>query len=185
MQSMEFKPEELSNQHTNHSLKGTNFVLGGESAKAFMTSLIEIFKQNGGKDFLTMTFGDTKGNKYGVTIQNCNGNVTPHEKINELEVENAQLRQRIVDIDGHYHEKMKSLLSNKEELELKMAELENDNADMLGFLIEMKMNHFIQTAGLLHSVQQMDEEIDQLRRENKDAKQIKAAAQTLFSLTNK
>lgn len=58
--------------------------LSGESARLFMYSLVEFFKQNGGKIFLTLTVSD-KENKYAINIENCNGIDTPAEKMARLE----------------------------------------------------------------------------------------------------
>lgn len=56
--------------------------LSGEPAKTFMASLIQFFKQNGGKNFLCQTVEFDNGTeKYSVTIQNCNGELTPAEEL--------------------------------------------------------------------------------------------------------
>ena len=58
--------------------------LSGEYAMTFMRTLIDFFKSNGGKNFLTIDLED-KENKYSITIQNCNGVDTPAEKLSRLE----------------------------------------------------------------------------------------------------
>jgi hypothetical protein len=54
--------------------------LSGDPAKFFMLQLIDFFKQNGGKNFLTTTF-EGMGEKYGITITNLKGNDSPAEKL--------------------------------------------------------------------------------------------------------
>lgn len=50
--------------------------VSGENANIFMQRLIQFFKQNGGKNFLTIEVG-LKGENYAITIQNCNGKDSP------------------------------------------------------------------------------------------------------------
>jgi hypothetical protein len=57
--------------------------LSGKPAKAFLNNLMELFVQNGGKNYLTMVVNDSE-NKYSLTIENCNGKDTPSEKIARL-----------------------------------------------------------------------------------------------------
>lgn len=63
---------------------GIDLSLSGEPAKLFMQTLIEFFKQNGGKNFLSLTVDDGK-NKYSISIENCNGTLTSAEKMTQLE----------------------------------------------------------------------------------------------------
>jgi hypothetical protein len=72
---------------------GLDLSLTGEIAKAFMQNLVQMFKDNGGKNFLTLTVMD-KENKYAITIQNCNGTDTPAEKLQRLSEEIAALKAR-------------------------------------------------------------------------------------------
>lgn len=81
----------------NNSLKKifneVDFTLDGESSKIFMESLIQIFQQNGGKNFLTITC-ENHENKYSITIQNCNGSISVQEKLQQLEKENKVLKSQ-------------------------------------------------------------------------------------------
>lgn len=58
--------------------------LSGEYAMTFMKCLVDFFKANGAKNFLTIDLMD-KEDKYSITIQNCNGVDTPTEKLTRLE----------------------------------------------------------------------------------------------------
>lgn len=58
--------------------------LSGERGKLFVFSLVEFFRQNGGKNYLTLTVNDAK-DKFAINIQNCTGTTTPAEKIAFLE----------------------------------------------------------------------------------------------------
>lgn len=66
--------------------------LSGEQASFFMCMLIQLFKQNGGDNFLTMTF-EGQGEKYAITIQDCTKTLTPAEKLEQLQKENQELRE--------------------------------------------------------------------------------------------
>lgn len=66
--------------------------LTGEQARVFMCMLIELFQQNGGDNFLTMTFGG-QGKKYALTIQDCSKTLAPAEKLDQLEKENKELKK--------------------------------------------------------------------------------------------
>jgi hypothetical protein len=68
-----------------------DFTIGGENAKVFFNMLIQVFKQNGGKNFLCQTMQAINGNeKYSITIQNCNGVLSPEEKLSKLQQEVEQ-----------------------------------------------------------------------------------------------
>lgn len=87
----EFK-EDLTVEEMKYDKNGLDLKLGGATAMAFMQGLVELFKVNGGKNFLTMTFNQGE-NKYGITIQNCNGVDTPAEKMQKQEDEINQLKE--------------------------------------------------------------------------------------------
>ena len=81
------------NLHSLSMLNGSiDMTISGKSSKLFMTTLVEIFKQNGAQNFLTITVLDGENNKYALSIENCNGKLTPAEKIEQLEQENKSLR---------------------------------------------------------------------------------------------
>lgn len=62
----------------------------GEPAKLFLAMLIGTFEQNGAENYLTTTI-DYKEHHYAVTIQNCDGTLTPEEKIGRLQRERDAL----------------------------------------------------------------------------------------------
>lgn len=68
--------------------------LSGEDAQMFMFSLVKMCEQAGGKNFLTITV-NYKNDKYSITIENCNGNDTPAEKMQRLEEELEQTKARL------------------------------------------------------------------------------------------
>ena len=70
-----------------------DYTLSGVLAQKFIGYLIEIFNQNDVENFLAITFLDYDGNKYGITIQDCNKELTPQEKIKNLEAEITELRK--------------------------------------------------------------------------------------------
>lgn len=77
----------------NFEPKDFNFSINGELAHIIISSLVEIFEQNGGKNYLTLTFLDSNGKKYAVTIQDCSQRKTPHEEITTLNEKVKKLRQ--------------------------------------------------------------------------------------------
>lgn len=68
--------------------------LSGEQASIFMASLVQLFKQNGGENFLTVTV-EGQGEKYAITIQDCSKTLTPAEKLAEMKQENEELKKRL------------------------------------------------------------------------------------------
>lgn len=67
--------------------------ISGMPAKLFMFYLIQLFEQNGGKNFLTSTIADNRtGKKYEITVRDCTGKESPAEKITRLEKELNDLR---------------------------------------------------------------------------------------------
>lgn len=78
----------MEDQLNLHELKvnehSIDMKLSGEQAKFFMMTLISFFEQNGGENYLTLTF-EMKDKKYAVTIQDCYGMLSPAEKIALLE----------------------------------------------------------------------------------------------------
>lgn len=79
--------------HSAHFEDGAiDMSLSGEQAKIFMCSLIQFFEQNGGENFLTLTV-QGQGKKYSITIQDCSKELTPAEKLEKLEKENAKLKK--------------------------------------------------------------------------------------------
>lgn len=60
--------------------------LQGEVARVYMECFINLFEQNGGKNFLTVTMTG-QGKKYGITIQDCTKELTPAEKLEKMEKE--------------------------------------------------------------------------------------------------
>jgi hypothetical protein len=63
--------------------KGLDMRLSGEPAMMFMKMFVDLFEQNGGKNFLTITLKN-QDNKYAITIQNCNCVDTPAEKLSNM-----------------------------------------------------------------------------------------------------
>ena len=70
---------------------GLNIRLGGPGAMMYMNYLVNLFKVNGGENFLTIGLAGG-GHKYGITIQNCDGQDTPAEKMERMEAENKGLQ---------------------------------------------------------------------------------------------
>lgn len=74
--------------------------LESEHCKAFMATIVQIFKQNGGKNFLctTVEIGKRKGARYALTIQKMDGK-TPSEELADLRDKNLNMeRQTAQDI---------------------------------------------------------------------------------------
>lgn len=61
-----------------------DFLIKGQPAQEIIQAFIQLYKQHDAKNFLTLTFQDG-ADKYEVTIQNRNGELTPHEKLSELQ----------------------------------------------------------------------------------------------------
>lgn len=73
--------------------------VGGDKAHAFLVSLVEFFKQNGGQSYVTLTVDtppieDGPGWHLEITIRNCNGTKTPAEEIDALKERVAELEDR-------------------------------------------------------------------------------------------
>lgn len=71
--------------------------LESEHCKAFMAAIIQIFEQNGAKNFFatTVELDDRKGSRYALTIQKMGG-LTPAEKLAELQAENNRLKENAI-----------------------------------------------------------------------------------------
>lgn len=71
--------------------------LESEHCKAFMATIIQIFEQNGGKNFFTTTveLDNRKGARYALTIQKTDGQ-TPAEKLADLQAENNSLKENSI-----------------------------------------------------------------------------------------
>jgi hypothetical protein len=63
-----------------------NMELSGETVKGFYAILLQLFKDSGATNFLTVAI-EHESDKYEITIRNCNGILTPAEKIAALEYE--------------------------------------------------------------------------------------------------
>lgn len=74
VESMEFQNGQL------------NMELSGEPMRKFYAILLKMFEDNKCENFLTVTV-EHNSMKYAITIQNCNGTLTPAEKILKLENE--------------------------------------------------------------------------------------------------
>lgn len=79
IESMEFSSGKLSMGMT------------GELARNFYALLIQLFRDSGAENFLTVTV-EHQLDKFEITIRDCSGVKTPAEKINELKREIEQLR---------------------------------------------------------------------------------------------
>lgn len=68
-----------------------DMTVGSEDCKTFIFGLIQIFKQNGAKNFLTTTVevGDKHGERYALTIQKV-GAESPAEQLSRIHKETAQ-----------------------------------------------------------------------------------------------
>ncbi len=71
--------------------------LESEHCKAFMATIIQIFEQNGGKNFFTTTveLDNRKGARYALTIQKTDGQ-SPAEKLADLQAENNSLKEKSI-----------------------------------------------------------------------------------------
>lgn len=97
-----FAEEEKLNIKEMHYKEGQmDLSLSDEYAMTFMKCLVDFFKANGGKNFLTIDVMDKK-DKYSITIQNCNGIDTPTKKLTRLE--NA-----ITEIETYLEESIKEI----------------------------------------------------------------------------
>ena len=70
---------------------GLNMKLSGESVSLFYMFLIKLFYSCGGTNFLTLSV-QHENDKFEITIKNCNGNLTPAEKIEHLTKELDDLK---------------------------------------------------------------------------------------------
>jgi hypothetical protein len=76
--------DDLTVHEMHYDKDGLNLKLGGQTAMVFLSALVDLFKVNGGKNFLTMTV-HKDDIKYAITIQNCNGKDSPSEKLERYE----------------------------------------------------------------------------------------------------
>lgn len=76
--------DDLMVHEMHYDKNGLNLKLGGQTAMVFLSTLVDLFKTNGGKNFLTMTV-HKDDIKYAITIQNCNGEDSPAEKLERYE----------------------------------------------------------------------------------------------------
>lgn len=69
--------------------------LESKQCKLFLATLIQIFDQNGGKDFFTVSveFDDRKGARYALTIQKIGGK-TPADELSELRAESSKIEKQ-------------------------------------------------------------------------------------------
>jgi len=72
--------DDLMVHEMHYDKDGLNLKLGGQAAMMFLSTLIELFETNGGRNFLSMTVHKDEI-KYAITIQNCNGVDSPSEKL--------------------------------------------------------------------------------------------------------
>lgn len=89
----EIKSKELMLHEMSLENGSLDMKLSGEPAKAFMAALIKLFKDNGGINFLETT-ALWSGDKYSISIINCNGKDTPGEKLNRLQQEIKDLNSQ-------------------------------------------------------------------------------------------
>lgn len=80
----EYFKDDLMVHEMHYDKDGLNLKLGGQTAMVFLSTLVDLFKANGGKNFLTMTVHKDEI-KYAITIQNCNGQDSPSEKLERYE----------------------------------------------------------------------------------------------------
>jgi len=64
---------------------------GGTGAILFMRFLVDLFEKNGGENYLAWGIKG-HGHDYSITIQNCDGELTPAMMIGQLQTENAALK---------------------------------------------------------------------------------------------
>jgi hypothetical protein len=83
--------DELMLRNMKYDENGLEMSLSGEPAKLFLRMLVDLFEQNGGENFLTMTIHN-QDKKYEITIVNQNGKDTPAEKVERLQKEIEQLK---------------------------------------------------------------------------------------------
>lgn len=79
--------KKLFQQISCHSLPydgGVKFGVDGIPGQMFLAVLVSFFEQNGGKNYITITVNNDKAH-YDITIRNCDGTLTPAEKIVQLE----------------------------------------------------------------------------------------------------
>jgi len=72
--------------------------LSGQHAMNIMEAFVDLFEQNGGKNFLTMTLERKKSNdRYSIVINNLNGEFSAAEKLTAMEKERDELQKRVED----------------------------------------------------------------------------------------
>ncbi|SFJ64460.1 hypothetical protein SAMN02799624_05343 [Paenibacillus sp. UNC496MF] len=75
---------------------GLRMSVNGELGRVFLQLLVELFEQNGGKNFLTMTMETPdKSKRYEIRIANLNGDLSVGEKLNQQEAEIQQLKEQL------------------------------------------------------------------------------------------
>ena len=94
VESVEWSEDDLQVNEMHYDKSGLNLKLGGQTAKLFLSTLVDLFEINGGKNFLTMTVHQNEI-KYAITIQNQNGIDTPSEKLERLEKQNQIYKQAL------------------------------------------------------------------------------------------
>jgi hypothetical protein len=83
-------------QITEHEEGGNRMSVAGEPARTFLQLLVELFEQNGGKNFLSITLETPdKSKRYEVRIVNLNGELSVTEKLNQYEEEIRQLQDKL------------------------------------------------------------------------------------------
>ena len=89
--------------------KRIDLELSGEPAKNFMKLLINFFKQNGGENYLAMTF-EYGENKYSINIENCNGEKSIAEEMKKIKDKNTDMHQALEEIVNIYEETTEGIM---------------------------------------------------------------------------
>ncbi|WP_245640056.1 hypothetical protein [Paenibacillus dakarensis] len=77
-------------------VQDTDFTASGQPAMVFYEMLTQLFEQNGGKNFLTITLEKRdKSGRYSVTIRNLNGELSEAEKLDQMEQEAKKYRKAL------------------------------------------------------------------------------------------
>ena len=80
-----------------------DFKLSGQNAKIFIDSLVQFFKQNGGKNYLTTTVANNK-EKYEITVKNCYGEKSVAEDLQALKSKLTRMNIIAKQLDNHLYE---------------------------------------------------------------------------------
>lgn len=71
-----------------------NMKLSGETVKGFYAILLQLFKDSGATNFLTVAI-EHESDKYEITIRNCNGTLSLAEKLVAMENELKNAKSKI------------------------------------------------------------------------------------------